>query len=185
MQYNSTFIKYTAKLLLLYFIFDYGTTLFIGVTGTGGRYYSYTLDHYFNYVSWLRNIILHGSNSMMHLLRFDTTIVSEYLIGIKHGAAVQLVYSCLGYGVLSFWAAFIIANKGTLKFKAIWLCFGFFVIIFSNIVRVCILLISKQQKWYKPFEFDHHTTYNIIAYLLVLMLMFFFLKVLKQKSASA
>ena len=85
---------------------------------------------------------------------------------IRNGVSVQLVYSCLGYGVLSFWTAFVVANNGEIRFKVKWILIGFVVIIFSNIVRICTLLIANQTKWFKPFSLDHHTTYNIISYII-------------------
>jgi exosortase/archaeosortase family protein len=168
-------------LLLIYFVLDYGTTFYIGITSPGGRYYFEWLDKHLNYVTWLRNTILYGSKFFMSFLGYSTSIISAYVIKIDKGSSVQLVYSCLGYGVLSFWSAFIIANKGTIKFKLGWLLIGYSVILTSNILRICTLLIASQNKWYKPFSLDHHTTYNIIAYILVIILMFIFLKYANKK----
>ncbi|MBX2931116.1 MAG: exosortase/archaeosortase family protein [Chitinophagaceae bacterium] len=180
---KNAFLKYAAKLLILYLVLDYGTTIFIGITAPGG-YYVEWLDKYFNYVSWLRNLILSCSKYLMHLLGYDTYLASPILIRIKHGAGVQLVYSCLGYGVLSFWIAFVVVNQAKLSFKLKWLFGGLAVIIFSNILRVCILLIALQKRLYKPFSIDHHTFYNIVAYLIVIAMMFIFLKQLKKQQAT-
>lgn len=178
---NKAFIKYAIKLLLIYFILDYGTTFFIAITGKGGKYYSALLDSYFNYVRWLRYTILYGTKGIMSILGFETNIVSEYVIRIKGGYGVQLVYSCLGYGILSFWIAFITANKGTKMFKIKWLLIGCFIILFSNMLRITILLISNQKKWFKPFNLDHHTFYNIVAYSIVIIMMLLFLKAAKNQ----
>lgn len=178
---NKAFIQYAIKLLLIYFILDYGTTFFIAITGKGGKYYSAWLENNLNYVRWLRYTILYGTKGMMSVLGFETNIVSEYVIRIKGGYGVQLVYSCLGYGILSFWIAFIIANKGTKIFKTKWLLIGCFIILFSNMSRITILLISNQKKWFKPFNLDHHTFYNIIAYIIVIIMIFLFLKDAKKQ----
>ncbi|MCU0322516.1 MAG: archaeosortase/exosortase family protein [Chitinophagaceae bacterium] len=178
---NKAFFSYAIKLLRLYFILDYGTTFFIAVTGKGGKYYIEWLDVNLNYVRWLRYIILYGTKAIMTVLGFETNIVSEYVIRIKGGYGVQLVYSCLGYGILSFWIAFVVANKGRTFFKAKWLALGCSVILFSNMLRITVLLVANQNKWYKPLSIDHHTFYNIIAYIIVIIMMLYFLKAARKE----
>ena len=178
---NKAFYSYAIKLLLLYFILDYGTTFFIAVTGKGGKYYVEWLDVNLNYVRWLRYIILYGTKAIMSVFGFETNIVSEFVIRIKGGYGVQLVYSCLGYGILSFWIAFIVANKGRKLFKAKWLAIGCSIILFSNMLRITILLIANQRKWIKPLSLDHHTFYNIIAYIIVIIMIMYFLKAAKKE----
>lgn len=182
MKKDKAFYKYALKLLLIYAVLDYGTTFFIGISSPGGKYYFKWLDQYLNYVTWLRNTILFGSKGLMVLLGYEADIITAYVIKIRNGASVQLVYSCLGYGVLSFWTAFVVANNGEIRFKIKWILIGFVVIIFSNIVRICTLLIANQNKWFKPFSLDHHTTYNIISYILIIILMFTFLKYQNKKT---
>jgi exosortase/archaeosortase family protein len=180
---NKAFFKYAIKLLLLYFILDYGTTFFIGITGKGGKYYIEWLDKYVNYVRWLRYTILYGTKGLMSILGYDTNIISEFVIRIKGGYGVQLVYSCLGYGILSFWIAFVLANTGRISFKLKWLATGCSIILFSNMIRITILLIANDKKWYKPFSLDHHTFYNIIAYMIVIGMIFWFLKAVKKEQS--
>lgn len=182
MNNNRSFYVYALKLLTIYAVLDYGTTFFIGISSPGGKYYFEWLDTYFNYVTWLRNTILYGSKILMSLLGFETILENAYVIRIVNGSAVQLVYSCLGYGVLSFWTAFVVANKGSKLFKLKWIALGFSLIIFSNIIRICTLLIANQKQWYKPFSLDHHTTYNIISYVLIIILMFIYLKYQNKKA---
>jgi exosortase/archaeosortase family protein len=180
---NISFIKYAVKLLVLYLVLDYGTHFFIGITAPGG-YYVEWLDKYFNYVNWLRSFLLNSAKYLMGLFGYDAYLASPILIRIKHGAGVQLVYSCLGYGVLSFWIAFVVVNKAKLLFKIKWLVGGLAIILLSNILRICILLIALQKKMYKPFSIDHHTFYNIVAYLIVIAMMFLYLKQLKKQQAA-
>lgn len=88
-----------------------------------------------------------------------------------------MVYSCLGYGVMSFWIAFVLATEKiekVVKFK--WLLGGLMIIIVSNIARVVILLIAINKKWTKPVNIEHHTFYNYIVYLIVISMMLLFLK---------
>lgn len=180
---NKSFIKYAAKLIILYLLLDYGTTLFIGITTQGGIYIEW-LDKYFNYVAWLRHSILSTAKFVMYLLGYETHIHSTYILQIKNGSGVRMVYSCIGYGVLCFWAAFILVNKGKFWFKTKWLISGLIIIFITNVLRVVVLLIALQKKMFKPFTLDHHTFYNIVAYLIVIGMMLLFLKQLKKQQTQ-
>ncbi|HMZ45388.1 MAG TPA: exosortase/archaeosortase family protein [Chitinophagaceae bacterium] len=178
---DKSFLVYVAKLVLLFLALDYGTTFFIGITTPGGSHYVPWLDKYFNYVNWLRQTILQSSKFCMGILGYNMELVSPYILKIKNGAGVHLVYSCLGYGVISFWIAFVLANKATLWLKVKWLLAGVAIIIFTNILRVCILIIALQKKMFKPFTLDHHTFYNIVAYSVVIILMLLFIKQIRKQ----
>ena len=39
----------------------------------------------------------------------------KFHLFMKDGTGVNIVFSCVGYGVMSFWGAFVIANKGQWK----------------------------------------------------------------------
>ena len=110
----------------------------------------------------------------MSVLGYETYLEDAYTIKVVNGASVRLVYSCLGYGVISFWIAFIAANQANIYFKLKWLVIGIFFIIFSNTIRISFLLIANENKWPKVFNIDHHTVYNIINYVLLIILIFIF-----------
>ena len=174
MKLNKDFLKYVLILLVVYVVLDYGTYAFIGITTPDGKYYVSFFDEYFNYVKVLRLIILAGSQFWMSVLGYETYLQDAYTIKVVNGASVRLVYSCLGYGVISFWIAFIAANQVNIYFKLKWLVIGIFFIIFSNTIRISFLLIANENKWPKVFNIDHHTVYNIINYVLLIILIFIF-----------
>ena len=171
---NKDFLKYVLILLIVYAVLDYGTYAFIGITSPDGKYYVSFFDKYLNYVKALRLIILAGSQFWMSVLGYETYLEDAYTIKVVNGASVRLVYSCLGYGVISFWIAFIAANQAHLLFKLKWLLIGIFVIVFFNIIRISVLLLANENKWPKVFNIDHHTVYNIINYVLLIILIFIF-----------
>ena len=174
MKLNKDFLRYVFILLIVYAVLDYGTYAFIGITSPDGKYYISFFDKYLNYVKALRLIILTGSQLLMSMLGYETFLLDPYTVKVVNGASVRLVYSCLGYGVISFWIAFMVANKVNVYFKLKWLLIGIFVIIFSNIIRISFLLIANENKWSKVFDIDHHTVYNIINYVLLIILIFIF-----------
>ena len=42
----------------------------------------------------------------------------KFHLFMKDGTGVNIVFSCVGYGVMSFWGAFVIANQGQWKMLA-------------------------------------------------------------------
>lgn len=185
LELNKAFLIYATKLLLIYFVLDYGTTFFIGITSPGGYYISW-LDKYFNYVNGLRNIILYGAKAIMQVLNYDVYMPNVYTLRVKGGSAVHMVYSCLGYGLISFWIAFVLATaeiKRSMKLK--WLLLGTSIIVLSNMVRVAILLLAVHKKWAKPVNLEHHTFYNYVVYAIIIGFMLLFLRrVNKEQQAS-
>ena len=85
-------------------------------------------------------------------------------LSLVGGGSVQLVYSCLGYGVTSFWIAFIFANNGSWKKKLAWMIGGTLVLYIINVIRIGLTLLGNSKKWHFPFGWDNHDWFNIAAY---------------------
>ena len=147
----------------------YGTFAYIGITAPGGYYVPF-LDHYLNYPAWLRTSLLVGSQALLGIFGFHASRPDSYLINLPDGTSVRMVYACLGYGIMSFWAAFVFANRGTWKKKALWIAGGLLSIWFINVVRVSVLLVATSRRQAMPWKIDHHTFFNICAYILVFVM---------------
>lgn len=174
-------ILFIGKFLFLFAFFYFFTYYYIGFVAPGG-YYSPYLHEYANYIDWLRSSILHGANILCHLFGLNTNVKAPFLLKITNGPGVRMVYSCIGYGVMSFWAAFVIANDGSIKKKLLWLFGGLLGIWIINCLRVALLLITlKKQGNINKFA-EHHTMFNIAAYTLIFVLMYFL--TLKKKHIS-
>ena len=145
----------------------------IGLSVPGGHYSGF-VDHYLNYVSWLRSSLLKGSKFLLSLLGFKTYIAGAYNLRMLNGRGIRLVYECVGYGVMSFWIAFVVASAGTLKRKILWLIFGLIFIWLLNIARLSLLLVATNKGWLMPLGWDHHTWFTIFAYLFIFIFMFLF-----------
>lgn len=187
-MFNNLIKKYPesvfiAKLLILFCIFYYGSQFFIGITSKG-NYYSAFLDNYFNYIRWMRLSILKAAGCICSILGYDTRIENGISLRIINGYKVNMVYSCIGFGVLSSWAAFAIAYTSKTKRKLIWLVMGLLVIWFVNVFRVAVLLIwLNKTKDTKGFIY-HHTIFNGIAYCIVILLIYFYTKEKKTSNTS-
>jgi exosortase/archaeosortase family protein len=179
---NKAFIKYCLVFISVFVLLYGGTYAFIGITAPGGGFYNEWLSKHLNYVNWLRSTLLHGAGLITELFGFDTYVPDGNTVGIVHSARVHMVYACLGYGVLSFWIAFVVANKVSVKAKLLWGFLGVAVIMLSNMVRISILLIANHKRWPSLFKVDHHTVYSICNYIIVIALIYLFAKKVRKES---
>lgn len=176
---SAYFIKFIGAFCVLYF----GTKFIIGLTVPGG-YYSPFVDRYLDYPGLLRSSLLQGTRLLAAIAGFDTFKVNSYVIRIVNGTGVKLVYSCLGYGLLSFWIAFIFANNGSITKKAMWMFGGCFFIWLINVIRITLVLISNYQQWKLPVSMEHHTLFNITAYIAIFCMIWLFSRSEKKQAMN-
>ena len=93
---------------------------------------------------------------------------------VRGGRGVHVGYGCLGYGVISFWIAFVFANTGSWKRKAAWMLGGAIVLWIINVQRISLVLIGANKNWKFPFGWDHHTWFNIAAYLAIFVMIWLY-----------
>ena len=147
--------------------------MIVGVCAPGG-YYSSFIDHYFNYVKWLRATIMYTCEYALSLVGYKTYLQNPYLLKLQGGLGVHIVYSCLGIGVMSFWGAFVFANERTWIQKLKWIIGGWIIIWSINVTRIVLLILATNKGWVAPFNLDHHTLFNIAAYTAIFILIYFF-----------
>lgn len=172
-------IVYSIRFLTLFCFFYFGTQLIIGLSAPG-NYYSPFIHKYLDYVSVLRYSLLHASKCVIDFFGYDSTVQYNFYLKIIDGSRVRMVYSCLGIGVFSFWAAFVIANAGTWWHKVKWAIGGIFLIWLINIARITLLIIATNDRWILFTKIDHHTLFNIAAYGAIFLMMYFFDKSQKK-----
>jgi len=163
------FLKFIGAFCVLYF----GTKAIIGLTVPGGYYNSFVAN-YLDYPALLRSSLLNGTRLAVGIFGYQTYLRDAYHITMVNGNGVHLVYACLGYGLLSFWIAFIWANNGSWRKKIIWIVTGCFVICLINVVRISLRLVSSNEHWNSPISMEQHTFYNIIVYIFIFGLIWLF-----------
>ncbi len=159
--------------MLLFLLLYYGTQLWIGLSAPG-KYYSPFIQQHLDYVAAFRRLLMNASKAVMQLLGYPASIVNVYDIKLANGRGVHIVYSCLGIGVMSFWAAFIIANAGSFKQKLLWVLGGLAAIFCINVTRVSLMLLAIAKKWTFFHRIDNHLFFNIAAYLLIFLMMYLY-----------
>jgi exosortase/archaeosortase family protein len=117
-----------------------------------------------NFINPLRFSLLWSAKSVLMALGHPSSFRDDFTLALQSGEGIRMVYSCIGYGVMSFWAAFVFANRGGFKRKTVWILGGLLALYLLNVVRMVLLLLSAKNTWDIPFGWDHHTWFNIAAY---------------------
>lgn len=170
---NKKLIIYVLKFLLFFCFLYFGTLAIIGLSAPGG-YYSDFIANHLNFISWLRSSLLGTSKLLLSMFGYPIFLEDQYIIRMHNGAAVRMVYSCVGYGVMSFWGAFILANTVLWQKKIVWILSGWIIIWCINVIRICLVLMAANKHWATPLGFDHHTWFNIAAYFFLFTLIYFY-----------
>ena len=173
MKIGREYIIFIAKFIGVFCLFYFGSLAIIGLSAPVGLYSPFVAK-YLNCIDWMRASLMLGSKGFLSLLGYATYFPDKYNIYMVNGTGVRMVYSCIGYGVMSFWAAFVIANSGSVVKKIKWLFSGWLVIWVINVIRLSLLVIALNKGWDMPLDIDHHTWFNIAAYLMIFVLIYFY-----------
>lgn len=161
--------KFTLILLLLYYLNRY----YLRVIDPLG-FYSPFIDQHFNYVGVFRFIILNTSNAFAHVFGLNAHVVDNIRLKIFDGAGVRLGVKCIGFTIMIFWIAFVFAHTNTFSKKMQWALIGVITIFFINCLRISVLLLALQNKWQVNKYINHHDLFNLIAYAIIILMIYFF-----------
>jgi exosortase/archaeosortase family protein len=159
------------KTILFYLIFNYFFLAFQGMTTMGGTLYSPFIFEHFDFIRSFRRFLLWGGAQFASLIGYPSGY-NHYNLFVYGGSGVRMVYSCLGFSLMSAYAALILAWPSKWFHQAISLAAGLVIIILLNIVRLgglAVLYSTGHNGFLKII--DHHTLFNIIV-LIVAFLMF-------------
>lgn len=165
--------KFILSFLILFLAFDFFNKVNFSLTSPGSKHYWAFAANYLNYIHHLRFILLYLSSKVLGIFGYSSIFNEYYLLVAGHGA-LKLVYSCLGLALISFYSAFVIAYPKKIKSKIGFLIGGIFGIEILNIVRFVLLgaFGNKNQSQ----MFDHHTIFNLIIYILIIVSIYFWVK---------
>lgn len=160
---ENTALWFSIKFAGLFLVFYYFNIFYFGLISPANNYSAF-LDHHLNYIEWLRWLLLHACSAILNALGFTSIVGNNQLLVAGHGI-IDLIYTCLGLGVMSFFAAFVIAYPKKLKPKVIFLITGLFGIQVLNIIRLMLLALY----WNKSRNriIDHHIIFDVIIYILI------------------
>jgi exosortase/archaeosortase family protein len=108
------------------------------------------------------------------VFNIETLKEPGFILRIAGGRGVIISMSCVGYGVYSFWIAFVAANTGTFRKKAGWIFMGLLILWFINVIRITLLLLAINKGWPMPLGIDHHTWFTVAAYTMIFILIWLY-----------
>ncbi len=168
-------VKYLALFLIILLGLYYGNLGFIALTDGKGQFYSPLLHDHFNYISWLRNSYLYSASGFCNLLGFDAMVSLPFKIVTPGRSYVEVVYDCLAINFFCFWTAFVWASLASFKKNMQWFAAGIACIWGINCLRMVVLLYAVEKRWNYNY-IDHHTLFNIVAYILLGSFIYWYIK---------
>lgn len=145
----------------------------IGLAAPGGYYVPF-IGKYLDYVSWIKISLMKATGIILSLFHIPTATEPGFLIRFRGGRGVIIAMDCVGYGVYSFWIAFVAANKGKFFKRVRWIFFGVLSLWLINVIRITLFLTAINKGWPMPLGLDHHTWFNIFAYLLIFIMIWLY-----------
>ena len=170
------FIKFLLCFFALYLFFPF----YRGITGVGGKLYSPFLDHHLNLVHRFSSFLTGCAKLILQALKFDVHQPNYHTLQIGYSSGIRVNPSCLGWGVMSFWVAFVYANPGSWQHKLKWMAGGIASICILNITRIALIAVATHRQWRPVTSLDHHQTFNIFSYGCIFILMYLYTKVQKR-----
>jgi len=162
-------IRFLISFPLLFFIF-YGFNIgYIAITSPGGLYLSF-LDEHCNYIELWRNLYIATAAKTLELMGY-TVYTTDINLKVQGHSGFRLVYSCLGYGIMSCFSAFVLSFPKPLHSRLVFLLTGLTTIISLNLCRFILLPIFYNPK-ISILSANHHDIFNGVLYIILLLLIY-------------
>ncbi len=175
-QANKKAIKFVIALFVLYILFSQGNLFMNSVMTPGSKYYNSYISTHFNYIQGLKSALIIPAVWIIKLFGFYA-IYNEMDVMVISGPYLRVNYSCLGLGVMSFLAAFVLAFPASWKSTLKMLVIGIIAIYILNVFRIAglgvLLGFFKSQR--HNFSY-HHEIFNVIVYVCVFTMLYFWIK---------
>jgi len=176
-------VRFIVLFLALFLIFYYFNIYYFAATSPTSRHYQPFLAQNLDYIKGLRLLLLNMSSGLLNLIGF-TAIHNDYVMLVAGHGAIEVVYKCLGLGVISFFAAFVIAYPKSVRSKIFFTIAGIIVLQILNVIRFMLLAVF----WTKTDTtiIDHHSIFNFVIYLIVAVSLYFWVQepVNRKKNAA-
>jgi exosortase/archaeosortase family protein len=169
-----SFLHFLAIFLGVFSACYFGSLGIIGLAAPGGMYSPFVAN-YFNIIGWLRDSLLWGTSTLLSLFSYPTYFETDVVLRKVNGNGIIMVYSCIGFGVMSFWTAFGAAYPEGRANKLKAIVSGLSLIWLINVCRLALVLVSANSGFRFPY-FDHHDWFNILSYAAIGSMMWWWVK---------
>jgi exosortase/archaeosortase family protein len=175
---RTTTLRFIFKFLILFLLFYYFNILFISLSSPDGLHISYVATQ-LNYIAAFREFYLSTVKLVLVYLGFEVITFPTRLSVVGH-AGFTLVYSCLGYGIISCFSAFALAIPKPFKSRYLFLSVGILLTIILNICRLVLISIYYKAD-FMLYIFDHRDIFNLSTYGAILIYSYLWLKPLRYE----
>ncbi|TKC08640.1 glycosyltransferase [Pedobacter frigoris] len=160
-------IAFLLNFLMLSAVFYWINIFFIGLTTPGG-FYIKCLDQHLNYIHHWRTASIYITSSVLRSLGYIVEVSGQGL-SVKYHSGFKIVYSCLGYGIMSCFAAFVISFPKSARSKICFLITGLCLIQLINLLRLTLIAIFYRDVL-MLWKIDHHALYNYLTYTIIIFI---------------
>lgn len=169
-------IKFIIALFVLYILFSQGNLFMNSVMSPGGKFYNAYIAENFDYIQGLKTALIIPAVWIIKLFGFYA-IYNEMDVMVVSGPLLRINYSCLGLGVMSFLAAFVLSFPASWKSTFKMLIIGLISIYVLNILRIAGLgiLFGTFQSQRNYFEY-HHEIFNVIVYIIIFIMLYIWIR---------
>ena len=181
-------LRFLVIFISLFLVFYYVNIFFVQLTLPGKWHSDFFVAH-FNYIGWLTASLTHTANFITHTIGLNSHVESNNILALEQGLRVIVKWECIGLGIMSFWLAFVLAQRMSLKRKVLLGLGGIFVVWFMNCCRIGLLLVALEHNlkpWKKKLTLiggiNHHDLFNYGCYAVILLLIFIYYKVSTKKA---
>jgi exosortase/archaeosortase family protein len=169
-------LKFLGLFLVLYLFLPF----YQGITGVGGKMYVRFLDEHVNLVQGFTLFLTGSAKILLQAFDLHVSQINYHVLRIEDSRGISVNPSCLGWGVMSFWIAFVFANEGTWRQKLKWMLLGVSSICLLNIARIALIAAANHFRWTVITSLDPHQVFNVLCYACIFILMYLYLKMQKN-----
>jgi len=183
-------LGFIVKFIGLFLLFYYINIFFVQLTLPGKWHNDFFVNH-LNYIQWITASLTHMSGYFADLIGVENYIRGNSVISEARGHGVNVKWECIGLGIYSFWLAFILAHKMSVKRKVLFSVGGIVVMWLLNCIRIALLLYGVDHNlkaWKKSWKFiggiNHHDLYNYVCYTLIIGMIYLYYRKTTKKNAT-
>lgn len=165
-------LLYLVKFLLIFVASYYLAEALIAMCSPGGNYYIPWMAEHMDVIGAIKQSLLWGTKMVLQIFGIDTYQVPNYIIRVQLGRGVRIAHGCVGYGVYSFWIAYMMAGAYSFSSRMRWLTGGLLLLWLINVIRISFLLAAINRGWSMPLGWDHHTWFNVLSYIAIFAMIF-------------
>ena len=165
-------IRFSITVVAIYLILSQGNLFMNSVLSPNGRFFNAFLYENLNYIQWLRNALINPSIWILNLFNYET-LRSKHEILIIGGIKLNVNYSCLGLGTMSFIIAYVTALPKKFTKKVNIILMTSFIVYILNIMRITALgVVFSNNRSLKSSLTYHHEVFNVLIFIIILFILF-------------